>query len=134
MPRARFSLASMLLLTGVVAVFLAGIRMGMVSPNPPSEEVIVAAGIAGLLGGWFLGGNIASREASGLRGVFYGLAAGTVFGPPSGILLVMPRSLPVVAVGSAILLAFAVSARALSKESAERPPSESEQHCETRDS
>jgi len=133
MPRTTFSLASMLLLTGVVAIFLAAIRMGIVSPNPPSEELIAAAGLAGLLGGWILGINIASRQASGLRGVFYGLAAGTVFGPPSVILLVMPRSLPVVAVGSVVLLVFALAARALSKQSAERPPSESEQHWETRD-
>jgi hypothetical protein len=116
----------MLLLTGVVAVFLAGIRMGTLSPNPPPGELIVAAGIAGLLGGWFLGVNIASRQASGLRGVFCGLAAGTIFGPPSVILLVMPRSLPVVAVGSVVLLVFAVLARVLSQKSAEPPQSGSE--------
>ena len=106
--RAGFTVASLLLLTAVVAIYAAAI-MSARNMDPPLEPE-QAAGCAivgflfGSLAGFFLGLFVGTRN----RDILLGAAEGAVFGPPTVLMLAIPESLPVVLVGGVVLVGFAV--------------------------
>lgn len=109
--RAGFTVASLLLLTAVVAIYAAAIMSARnMDPAPDVEEMVGCAVLGFLFGtvaGFFLGLFFGNRN----RDMVLGVVEGAVFGPPTVVLLVIPESLPVVLVGGVILVGFAVVVR-----------------------
>lgn len=111
--RAGFTVASLLLLTAVVAVYAAAIMSAQNMDRTP--ELAELGGFAlvgfffGTLTGFFLGLFFGSQN----RDVALGIAEGAVFGPPTFLLLAIPESLPVVLVGGVVLVGFALVVRLL---------------------
>jgi hypothetical protein len=123
MKETGFSLASIFFLTAVVAIFASGVRMATSGPNPIGLETLGAASFFGVIVGALVGGFIGSRiersKAAGALAVFAGVAVG----PPSMILSVTGGALPVVVVGSAVLLIFVWVVRRLSSRPLDEEPS-----------
>ncbi|MHB8901965.1 MAG: hypothetical protein ACYC6Y_24680 [Thermoguttaceae bacterium] len=111
--RAGFTVASLLLLTAVVAIYAAAIMSARKMQAAPDPELIVGCAISGFLfgtvAGFFLGLLLGNRN----RDMVFGVLEGALFGPPTAILLAIPESLPVVLVGGVVLVAFAVVVRFL---------------------
>ena len=109
--RAGFSLASILLLTVVVAVFAAGI--GIVSKHPQCvHQGVFAVGTAvGGFVGIVVGVVIGRRQIRPGRGILVGVLAGWMAGAGCGALLAVPNSLWVIIVGSAVMIFFGLVVR-----------------------
>lgn len=130
MHRKGFSLASLLLLTAVVAVFLAAIcsawlPSGQQRADPygferpdVDNEVIVAGVIGGLTVGSLVGLVIGANQVRPLPGVLLGTFVGTITGAASGALLVMPEKTLPIAVGSLVIMLFGAVVRRFSR----KPP------------
>jgi len=110
-----FSLASILLLTAVVAVFFAAVATGMKSEERADEELVIACAVGGLIVGGLVGVGIGLTQIRRLRGVALGVCAGTTSGTMAGVLLAMPRGLPAIVVGSLVLVLFAGVVRFFSR-------------------
>ena len=97
--RAGFTVASLLLLTAIVAVYAAAIMTARDMDPAPQPEELAAFAIAGFffgtVTGFFLGLFCGNRN----RDMIFGVVEGGLFGPPTFVLLVIPDSLPVVLVG-----------------------------------
>ncbi len=111
--RAGFTVASLLLLTAVVAVYAAAIMSAQsMDPVPELSELAAFALLGfcfGMVSGFFLGLFLGNRK----RDMAIGMAEGAVFGPPTIVLLAIPNSLPVVLVGGVVLVGFALVIRLL---------------------
>lgn len=109
--RTGIALASILLLTAVVAIYAAGIVSLRTMENPPPVEAVLFMLIVGLFFGTFAGAVMGAFTGTRKRDVAIGGVAGAVFGPPSVLLLALPDALPVVLVGGVVLVAFAFAVR-----------------------
>lgn len=109
-----FSLAGAVFATAVVAVLLASIRLGLTAEFAPRADRAIAIAALGLIVGALLGAAVGVRQIGGWRGVIAGIVAGTLFGPPGALLLVLPAAIPGVVVGSVLLVALAALMRRLS--------------------
>lgn len=109
-----FSLAGALFATAVVAVFLASIRLGLMADSTLATSRLIAVAALGLIVGAMLGVIAGLRQIGGWRGAIAGMVAGTLFGPPGALLLVLPAAIPGVVVGSVLLVALAALMRRLS--------------------
>lgn len=111
--RVGFTVASLLLLTAVVAIFAAAIMSARDMQPAPEWSDLAFFALAGLVfgpvAGFFLGMVFGSQN----RDVLLGVAEGALFGPPTLVLLAIPNSLPVVLVGGVVLVGFAVAVRYL---------------------
>jgi hypothetical protein len=116
-PRAGFSLASVLLLTAVVAVVLAALRAVWLERNELSPELAVFAAGSGLVLGLVVG--IVSGAGHRRRGIgiITGGAIGSVAGAAGGLICISPGAVVVAAVGSALLIAFGLVIRKGSRQS-----------------
>lgn len=111
-PRcAGISLASILLLTAVVAIYAAGIVSIRTMEQPPPVEAVLFMLIVGLLFGTFSGGVVGAFSGTRKLDIALGALAGALFGPPSVLLLALPDALPVILVGGVVLVAFAFAVR-----------------------
>jgi hypothetical protein len=130
MRRRGFSLASLLLLTAVVAVFLAAIctlrlhqdaeasqPQGYAGPNP-YEALAVVAGMGGMLVGLFVGLVIGAGQLRPLWGICLGVFVGMITGTASGVLLAAPGKMLPILVGSLLIVLFGAVVRRYSG----RPP------------
>jgi len=114
--RNRFSLASLLLLTAVVAVYFAAIgsaRDAWDRFDTHTELVatcIIVGGIVGLAIGSFIGWHQIGR----VYGVVIGVGAGIAAGIAGGVLMAMPDTFWTIAAGCAVLLLLAGAIRFLS--------------------
>jgi len=115
MFRSGFSIASGMLLTAVIAVWVAAARMGVMHGLRDWEAAVTLAGIAGLVLGGIVGIVVAVGFHPRPAAVAVGLPVGMVAGTLAGLFSVMPASLPVLAVGGLVLIAFAGAVRGLSK-------------------
>ena len=120
--RAGFTVASLLLLTAVVATYAAAIMsVRNMDPIPEVETLAIFGGI-----GLFCGTISLSLVAvvSGGKGwqMFAGALEGAVFGPPTALLLAIPESVPVLLVGAVVLVGFAFAVRTLSSSRDPRHP------------
>lgn len=111
--RAGFTVASLLLLTAIVAVYAAAIMSARDMEPAPAPEELAFFGFVGFffgtLTGFFLGMLFGNRN----RDMILGAMEGAVFGPPTIVLLAVPDALPVVLVGGVVLVGFAVVVRLL---------------------
>ncbi|NLX96190.1 MAG: hypothetical protein GXY83_08435 [Rhodopirellula sp.] len=112
--RFRFSMASVLLATALVAVVLAGLRTAA-SLSDPKVDWIAFAGISGLLVGAVVGGEIGMAQPDRIRHGMLGATLGMMGGAVGGVMAAMPQCLPVVLLGAPILVGFAALMRRLSK-------------------
>ena len=111
MYRAGFSLASILLLTAVIAVLLAALATALTGPGPMDRELVAVASVAGLALGGPIGAWVAFQQTGRIRGMLLGLLVGMVAGGVSGALLVLPKGLPALAVGSVVIVLFSAVVR-----------------------
>ena len=111
--RSGFTVASLLLLTAVVAIYAAAIMSARTMDPAPEAEQMAVCGVLGFffgtVAGFFLGLFFGNRN----RDVLQGAVEGAVFGPGTVVLLAIPESLPVVLVGGVVLVGFAVIVRLL---------------------
>lgn len=111
--RSGFTVASLMLLTAVVAIYAAAIMSARNMDPAPDPEELVAFGVLGFAFGtiacFFLALFLGKRK----RDIALAIAEGAVFGPPTIILLAVPESLPVVLVGGVVLVGFALMVRFL---------------------
>ncbi len=107
--RVGCSLASMLLLTAVAAIFLGAVRLELMDSGARSHdtEPVVVIGLIGTLVAATIGGELGAER--GRRGL--GILGGLGFGLPSTFLLVVHDQYLVVAIGAPILIAFAAVVR-----------------------
>lgn len=111
----RYSLASLLLLTLVVALGLGGLRAGMVGVERDRQVALSLGTVGGALAGAVVGLVIGLGRPTRLRSGTSGLLVGAVSGLGAGLLAVLPAALPVLLPGSLLLLLFAVAVRRLSR-------------------
>jgi hypothetical protein len=109
--RTGTSVASILLLTAVVAIYAAGISSIRTMDEPPPAEVVAILLIVGLLFGTICGAFLGAIGGKKKRDIAIGALSGAFFGPPSILLLALPDALPVILVGGVILVAFAFAVR-----------------------
>jgi len=114
MHRTGFSLASILLLTAVVAVFLAAVCPVWINPHKVHEGPLIAGVIVGSVIGTVIGVVIGLKQARGVGGIILGLLCGMVSGAAGGVLLAVPDKLPAMAIGSVVLILFGVAVRRFS--------------------
>ena len=126
MHRKGYSLASLLLLTAVVAVFLAAIcslwrPSGTQRTNPSAFEatdlnrdLIGVCVMGGLLVGPLVGLVIGAGQVRPLRGAVVGIFAGLIAGGVTGALLAAPGKMLPIAVGSLVLVLFGAVVRRFS--------------------
>ena len=116
--RAGFTVASLLLLTAIVAIYAAAIMSSRDMDPAPDPEALAGLAISGFLfgtiSGFFFGLFFGDRN----RDMLVGGVEGAVFGPPTLVLLAVPDSLPVVLVGGVVLVGFAVVIRLLTPSTA----------------
>ena len=111
--RAGFTVASLLLLTAIVAVYAAAIMSARdMEPAPDPSELAFCA-ILGLFFGTVTGFLLGMFFGSRSRDMLFGVVEGAVFGPPTVVLLAVPDGVPVVLVGGVVLVGFAVVVRLL---------------------
>ena len=113
-PSHTFSLATMLLLTTVVAIFMAAARVFItgqqtIKADEAAWRAIVGAGI-----GLFVGATIAFRRRRWGFGLALAVLIGPLVGGAAAVLMAEPRNLSVVLVGSAVLVLFGLVVRKLS--------------------
>lgn len=110
---ARFSLASILLLTCVVAVYFAAIRTAAISTDRTAPVAIAAVlgSIVGLAVGFVLALGRRFWSPSGLLC----LIVGNIAGAAAGALVVTPKALTAILPGSLVVLVFAFLVRVLSR-------------------
>lgn len=118
MRRAGFSLASIMLLTAVVAVFLAAVPSIAVRHGRINLEALGWLAIVGGAIGLAVGAAIGLGQLHRARGILLGLASGAIFGAATMVLLVAPYNLALAAVGSLVIVLFAAVVRICS---AKRP-------------
>lgn len=109
--RAGFTVASLLLLTAIVAVYAAAIMSAREMDPAPEPEQLAALALAGFFFGTVTGFFLGLFFGSTNRDMIFGAVEGAVFGPPTVVLLAVPDSLPVVLVGGVVLVGFAVIVR-----------------------
>ncbi len=114
MKQTGFSLASILLLTVVVAIYAGSLQTATTSRRGVDEGMIALLGVAGVAIGVMVGATVGGRYGPRNRGSAIGLCAGLAFGPPSMILTAVPQSLPVIGVGAILLIGFAALVRTFS--------------------
>lgn len=108
-PRTRrrgFSLASILLLTVLVAVFFAAVATGMMGRDRPNKDLLAGCAVGGSVLGSVVGTAIGLNRDRRIRGLVLGLLAGAISGAMAGVLLAIPQSLPATIVGALVLLVF----------------------------
>lgn len=130
MHRKGFSLASLLLLTAVAAVFLAGICTAWLPPDrgrfgPEGYDVEVDADfdpglvslcvMGGLLLGSFVGLVIGVGQVRPVPGVFLATLVGGLFGAATGGLLAVPDKTLPITVGALLIVLFGTVVRRFSR-------------------
>jgi hypothetical protein len=120
MYRNGFSLASILLLTAVVAVFLAAICSAWLEPNSVHKELAGVCVVAGIVVGGCVGLGVGLTQMQRRIGAPFGLLVGMIAGAAGGALLAVPGKLPAIAIGSLVLVLFGAVVRLYSA----RPPSQ----------
>lgn len=114
--RKGYSLASLLLLTAVVAVFLAATCTAWLDPPPDMDpDLIAGCGVGGLVVGLCVGLGIGANQLRPLPGAGLGMLAGMLAGVASGVLLAAPNKMLPVAVGSLVIVLFGLAVRYGSK-------------------
>ena len=111
--RGGFTVASLLLLTAIVAIYAASIMSVREMDPAPDPEQLAAIALAGFLFGIATGFFLGLFSGSTNRDIIFGIMEGAIFGPPTFVLLAVPDSLPVVLVGGVVLVGFAVVVRLL---------------------
>ena len=111
--RNGFSLASILLLTAVVAIFLAAVRTAMVDEGPPDPAADMRGAGGGIVG-LFVGIGIGVTRTRRVLGIGLGILVGWFVGGAAGMLLSQAKTLPLVFIGSAVLIALGVVVRRFS--------------------
>lgn len=125
--RAGTSVASILLLTAVVAIYAAGIVSIRTMDDPPPGESVGVLLVVGLLFGTVCGAVLEALGGKKRLDLAVGAVSGAFFGPPSVLLLALPNALPMVLVGGVVLVAFACAARFFSPRDRPAPPGDPKQ-------
>jgi hypothetical protein len=114
MSAPRFSIASMLLLTMVVAIVLAAVVQavrGLPSTGPAEAFVGVTTMILGMIAGVV----VAWMHCRWFVAIFLGLPAGLAIGWVVAVLIVVPEGLPVLLSGCPLVVLYGVAVRFLSR-------------------
>ena len=111
---AGFSLASLLLLTAVIAVLAAAARQAVTGEGRTAADWLVGGAVAGAWGGLFVGLVLGLLQERKLRATLVCIPSGIAFGAVAGLLAVSPNHLLAAAVGSVVLVLFAIAIRYLS--------------------
>ncbi|NUQ61290.1 MAG: hypothetical protein HUU20_02310 [Pirellulales bacterium] len=114
-------MASVLLVTALVAIVLAAVRTAATASGP-SKEWIAFAGSMGLVFGALAGAEIGAAQPRWIRGAMLGLVVGMLSGAVGGVMVAMPQCLLVVLIGAPLLVAFAAAVKHLSA-----PPSQTQE-------
>jgi len=111
--RAAWSLASLVLLMTLGAIVTAALRAGAVQGGRLDDELELLAGATGIgfMIGAILGVDICIARHGNIGGAFLGLVAGMGFGTVGAALCALPASMPVVLIGSVVLVGVAVAMR-----------------------
>ena len=118
--RSTFSLASILLFTAVIAIFLAAARTVYDHCTQPELKQLdflcgCDAAIGLIVGVWF-----GAMQPRPIRGVLVGIPLGFYAGGGAGNLFGAPQNLPLVAIGSAVLVLLGLLVRRYSARPAAR--------------
>ena len=119
MSAPRFSIASMLLLTMVVAIVLSAVVQAVhqaVHQSPPrADDAQIFVMVLGTILGTIVGVVVALAHHRWFLAIPLGAPAGLVVGSVIGFLLVVPAGLPVLLAGCPLIVLFAVVVRRLSR-------------------
>lgn len=113
-PRRGFSLASVLLVLAVAAVFFATLRAGQTRERFQDKAPLAAMLACAAVIGAGLGVVVGSSLRRGWVGRTVGLLAGLCGGAGAGLLMIVPESLLPAVFGSAVVVLFALLVRRLS--------------------
>lgn len=115
--RAAWSLASLMLLMTLAAIVTAALRAGAIQGDGRNgeAELLTVAGVVGWVIGSIIGVAVGIARHGSIGGAFLGLLAGMGFGTVGALLCALPASMPVLLVGSIILIAGALTMRYFSR-------------------
>ncbi len=119
---ARYSLASILLLTAVVAIYAGALRAGIVAAEASRRPAVGIGAACGLIAGFILGIFLGQGADNRARGTAMGALVGSLSGMAAGAMVPLPESLVVIIPGALVLLGFALLVRRLSRTGAEDDP------------
>ncbi len=107
MHRRGFSLASILLLMAVIAVFMASVATVFHGGGETNQELAAGCALAGLAVGLLVGCVVGYNQGGTIIGMFVGMISGGA----AGALLSAPESLLPITFGSVVLVLFGVVVR-----------------------
>lgn len=124
-PQHGFSVATLLLLTAVVAIGLAAARTvglqveklddrGWLSPFEQRLDELAWRGAAGALVGMFVGIGVGATRPRPILGVLLAVPIGVLAGALTGAVITDPENVLLVAIGSALLILLGVVVRRFS--------------------
>jgi hypothetical protein len=121
MNRSYFTIAEIMLVIAVAAIFLAAGRVIVQAGNEvgPIRELMIMRAVSGTVIGVIIGVCIGKSRRRRIAGTLWGVLAGGVSGFLAATLLSVPQNVPLAFVGAAVLLLGGIVARLLSRRTPE---------------
>ena len=114
MQRTAFSIASIMLLMAVLAVFFAAAGDTFREPRGINKGLMIGCGVVGVMVGLLLGGVIGLKQTERFFGTLIGSLSGGLAGLAAGILVAGPFRPAPLLIGSAVLILFGAVVRRFS--------------------
>jgi hypothetical protein len=117
MNRSYFTIAEIMLVIAVAAIFLAGFRVVAQDEAAvgPLRELMILRAISGTVIGAIIGVGIGKSRRRWIAGILWGLVVGSISGCLAATLLSIPQNVTLAIVGAAVLLAGGIVVRLLSR-------------------
>jgi uncharacterized membrane protein len=122
MQRSYFTIAEIMLLIAIAAIFLSAGRIAYQVRDEISkniQQLYIQRAVSGMVIGIIVGVGIGSSRRRWIVGIIGGLLGGGLVGGFAATVISIPQNLPLAMIGSAVLLLGGIVVRILSRKSLE---------------
>jgi peptidoglycan/LPS O-acetylase OafA/YrhL len=123
MNRSYFTIAEIMLVIAIAAIFLAGFRVVAQDEAAvgPIRELMILRAISGTVIGALIGIGIGKSRRRWIIGIIWGLVVGSISGFLAATLLSIPQNVTLAIVGAAVLVVGGIVVRLLSRHAPNDP-------------